>query len=453
MTKNKSPVCILGGGISGLSIAYALAKKGISSTVYEKADNVGGAIHSIRQGDWLVEQGPNTIMVKTPALWNLLEDLELNNHLLEANDQAQKRYVVKNGRPVALPSSMGSFFTTPLLSIGAKIRLLKEPFIASSVQHDETIASFVRRRLGRQPLDYGVNPFISGIFAGDPKQLSIKHTFPKLWHMEQQHGSIAKGWFKRDRSSSSHNRKLVSFKKGNQMLPKALADFLPKSIETSTEINSAKKINDQWHISGISNGSSFETGHDCIISTLPTYALSDIFEPTLFDELSTLPYAPLSVMALGFEDDQIGHPLDGFGMLIPEVEKYKTLGVLFSSTLFPGRAPDGHQLLTCFIGGARNPQVASRSEEEIQSLVLDELDELIDIKGPPSFTHHKYWHKAIPQYEVGYDHYLSLINNIENQYPGLLLDGNYRRGVSVPECISSGFETAHKVQTFLQSKE
>lgn len=452
MTNKKSTIGILGAGISGLSTAYALAKKGISCTVYEKEDNVGGAIRSVRKNDWLVEEGPNTIMVKSPALWELLEELDLDNQIIEANEEAKKRYVVKNNNPIALPSSILNFFTTSLLSTKAKFKLLKEPFIGRSVRHDESIATFIQRRLGRQLLDYGVNPFVSGIFAGDPKQLSIKHTFPKLWEMEQQHGSIAKGMFKRDRSNSSNKRALISFEQGNQMLPEAFADSLPNSIRTSSEITSAKKVGNHWQVSGNANGSAFETNHDCIISTLPAYAVPDIFKSTSFDELSTLPYAPLSVLALGFEDDQIHHPLDGFGMLIPEVENYQTLGVLFSSTLFPGRAPDGHQLLTCFIGGARNPKTASRSKNELQSLVLDELDKLLGIKGKPVFIHHKFWDRAIPQYEVGYEHYLTLITEIENKYPGLFLDGNYQNGVSVPDCISSGFETAQKVQTFLQSK-
>jgi oxygen-dependent protoporphyrinogen oxidase len=452
MTNKKLAIGILGGGISGLSTAYALSKNGISSTVYEKAGNIGGAIHSVRHGDWLVEEGPNTILVKSPELWNLFEELNLDNHIIEANEQAKKRYIVKNANPIVLPFSIGNFFITPLLSVSAKLKLLKEPFVAPSKKHDESVASFIRRRLGRQLLDYGVNPFVSGIFAGDPKQLSMKHTFPKLWEMEQQHGSITKGMFKRDRSNSSKKRALVSFEQGNQMLPQAFADSLPNSIQTSTEITSVKNVGNQWQISGIANGSAFEMSHDCIISTLPTYSLPDIFKPILFDELSTLPYTPLSVLALGFEDDQIRHPLDGFGMLIPEVENYKTLGVLFSSTLFPGRAPDGHQLLTCFIGGARNPQTASKSKDELQSIVLTELNKLLGIKGEPAFVHLKFWNKAIPQYEVGYGHYLSLMNKIEKQYPGLYLDGNYRHGVSVPDCISSGIETAQKVQTFLQSK-
>lgn len=450
MTNKKTSVGILGAGVSGLSVAHSLAKKGISATVYEKEDMVGGAISSVQEGDWLVEEGPNTIMLKSQALWDLIGQLGLSKDLLEADKAASKRYVVKDAKPVALPTSAGSFITSPLLSVGSKFRLLKEPFVPPSVQHDESIASFIERRLGSQPLDYGVNPFVSGIYAGDPKNLSIKHTFNNLWEMEQEHGSILKGFLKKDRSNSSAKRALISFKNGNQTLPKALADSLPNPVRRSTEIKSAKKQDGQWQISGVSDGEDFENDHACLVSTLPAYCLTNIFGAELFDDLANIPYAPLSVFALGFKEEQIEHPLDGFGMLIPEVENFKTLGALFSSTLFSGRAPAGHHLLTCFIGGARNPELASTSKEKLRDIVLEELDQLLGIEGEPVLTHYRFWEKAIPQYNVGYDHYLLLMKEIEKQHPGLYLDGNYRGGVSVPNCISSGFETAQTVDAFLK---
>ncbi len=450
MTNKKSSVGILGAGISGLSTAYALAQKGISATVYEQADQVGGAMHSIRQNDWLVEEGPNTLMVKSQALWDLLEELELDDKIVEANPIAKKRFVVKNGNPIALPTSVSRFLATPLLSIGAKLRLLKEPFASTSVRHDESIATFIERRLGKQVLDYGVNPFVSGVYAGDPNKLSVKHTFSKLWQMEQEHGNLLKGIIKRDRSNSSAKRALTSFKNGIQTLPKTLADALPGPVQRSTTITSAQQEDNHWQLSGTANGDNFTARHDCLISTIPAHTLPSIFNADLFNELAALPYAPLSVLALGFKSEQIDHPLDGFGMLIPEVEQYNMLGCLFSSTLFPGRAPKGHELLTCFIGGARKPDLALKSQEELQEIVLGELNNLLSINGNPIFTHHKQWQKAIPQYEVGYDYFLSLMKEIEKEHRGLYLGGNFRGGVSVPDCISSGFETAQKVDAYLK---
>lgn len=415
-------------------------------TVYEKNDQVGGAIKTHSENGWLVEEGPNTIMVKSKEVWDLLKELNLTSSSIEAGQTAKKRFIVKNDQPIPLPMSLNSFLTTNLFSTIAKFRLLKEPFIPPTNKADESIANFITRRLGSEPLDYAVNPFVSGIYAGDPKILSVKHTFKSLWDMEQQHGSLLKGMFKRDRNSNAPKRALLSFEKGNQQLPLAIADFLDKGVQTHTEIQSVIKNKEKWIVKGQQNNKSFSDKHDIILSTLPAHSLSAIFENVLFKPLNDLPYAPLSVVALGFSDEQIDHPLDGFGMLIPEAEKRKTLGVLFSSSLFPGRAPKNNQLLTCFIGGARNPELAGKTRQKLQDIVLSEITELLNITGDPIFSHFRSWPKTIPQYEVGYDRYLSYINEAEEQHKGLFIEGNFRGGVSVPDCILSGFETAKKVQ-------
>jgi oxygen-dependent protoporphyrinogen oxidase len=452
MTNKKQSVGILGAGISGLSAAYKLSQNNIDITVYEKDNQVGGAIKTNSKNGWLVEEGPNTLMVKSKEFWDLLEDLNLINSSIEASKTAQKRFIVKNGHPTPLPMSLGSFLTTNLFSVKAKFRLLKEPFISKSNKEDESIANFITRRLGREPLDYAVNPFVSGIYAGDPKTLSVKHTFEPLWKMEQQHGSLLKGAFKRDRKNDSPKRALLSFKNGNQQLPQTIADNFRKSIQTETTIQSVVKKGGKWIVKGQQNNSAFSEEYDVILSTLPAHLLPTIFEDSIFKPLNSLPYAPLSVVALGFSDGQVGHPLNGFGMLIPEAENRKTLGVLFSSSLFPGRTPDNHQLLTCFIGGARNPKLAGKHKQELQEVVLSEISELLNITGKPVFSHFRFWPKTIPQYEVGYDHILNQITEIEDLKKGLFIDGNFRGGVSVPDCILSGFETAEKVQTFLNGQ-
>jgi oxygen-dependent protoporphyrinogen oxidase len=447
MTNKNRSVGILGAGISGLSAAYKLSQNNIAGTVYEKDRQVGGAIKTRSKNGWLIEEGPNTLMVNSKEIWNLLEKLKLIDSSIEAGKTAKKRFVVKNGQPIPLPMSLGSFLTTNLFSARAKFRLLKEPFAPQSQKEDESIADFIRRRLGSEPLDYAVNPFVSGIYAGDPQKLSIKHTFEPLWNMEQEHGSLFMGMFNRDRNGSSAERALLSFSKGNQQLPIAMADALEKEVQTETEIQSVVKNGEKWVIKGQQGTNFFTDAHDIILSTLPAHSLSTIFDDAIFKPLNELPYAPLSVVALGFADEQIGHPLDGFGMLIPEAENRKTLGVLFSSSLFPGRAPKNHQLLTCFIGGARNPRLVAKDKQELQEIVFSEISELLDITGEPVFSHSCFWPKTIPQYEVGYDRILNQIEEIEKQKKGLFIEGNFRGGVSVPDCILSGFETAEKVLT------
>src|SRR5699024_46797 len=193
MTKKSTSFGILGGDKSGLATAYYLQKKGCTATVYEQADSVGGAIKTTHSGDWLVEEGPNTLMVKSHRMWQLLEELNLDAKIVEANSLAKRRYIVKNNQPVPLPDSVLSLLRTPLFSSAAKLRLLKEPFIAASDEEDESIASFIGRRLGKDPLDYAVIPFVSGVYAGSPDEFSVEHTFSALWKLEQQYGSLFKG--------------------------------------------------------------------------------------------------------------------------------------------------------------------------------------------------------------------------------------------------------------------
>lgn len=450
MTNKNRTVGVIGAGISGLSVAFALARKGVSATVYERESDVGGVIKSVQQGDWLIEEGPNTIMAKTSELWGLINELELEDEIIEANAQAKKRYIIKNGSLVTVPLSFWDFLRTPLLSAPAKFRLLAEPFVSKPKKQDETIAEFITRRLGQEPLDNAANPFVSGIYAGDPKKLSIKHTFSTLWEMEQQYGSLFRGITKRDKTASSR-RALISFTEGLQKLPRTMAQALPEKIRYSTEITNISRKGDQWIVKGTTGGAAFEDSCDCLISTLPAHLMADIFEISGFSKFNSLPYVPVRIIALGFREEQVSHPLDGFGMLTPETEKLHFLGSLFSSTLFPGRAPERHHLLTCFVGGARQLELATESQKKLLPILLRELHELIGLKGDPVFVHDRYWEKAIPQYEMGYGHFLKLAEELEEEHPGLYLEGNFRGGVSVPDCISSGFETARKVHVFLQS--
>jgi oxygen-dependent protoporphyrinogen oxidase len=227
MTKKNLSIGVLGGGITGLTTAYVLKKQGVQVSVYEKKEQPGGAIRSRRIKNWLVEEGPNTLQVKSKEVWDLLKELGLQDDIVEADQKAKKRYIAKDQTPVPLPHSMGEFLTTPLLSPVGKLRLLGEPLISASTKDDESVASFIRRRLGQQPLDYGVNPFVSGIFAGEPEQLSIKHTFSSLWKLEQNHGSLVKGMFakmkSKKRKQDPPRKALISFKEGLRQLPKAIA--------------------------------------------------------------------------------------------------------------------------------------------------------------------------------------------------------------------------------------
>lgn len=450
MTRKKLGVAVLGGGITGLSAALMLQKEGIEATVFEKKEQVGGLIQSRQTDGWLTELGPNTLMVRDQKVWDLLDDLGLDTEVLEANSEAARRYILKEGELMPLPSSPLSFVRTELLSASAKFRLLKEPFISAGEKEDENISNFISRRLGKEVLDYAVNPFVAGIFAGDPDQLSIKHTFSKLHELEQTYGSLLKGMLKQGKKNSAR-KALISFKEGLQSLPLAISDKLGNRLHTNREVTELNYTGGRWQLH-FRDGSLSE--HDAIIATIPIQALQKLItaeeaQPSLYRSLNKIFYAPMSVIHLGYREEQLGHPLDGFGMLIPEKEQRKLLGTLFSSTLFPGRAPDGHALLTNFIGGAREPGLTHQAGSDLIELIKKELTPLLDIKGEPVFTSHTRWDKAIPQYEMGYDQQLEAMKQLEQHLPGLYLCGAYRGGVSVPDCISNGMQKAGEVASQL----
>jgi len=452
MNSKNTSTAILGAGITGLNTAYALQKKGIDVTIYEKENHAGGVIQTQPQNDWLVEKGPNTMLVRDQQIWDLLDELGLTNQILKPGPEAKKRYIIRNKKLCPAPMSLTDFLKTDLFSTQAKFRLLKEPFIEAPSVDDESIADFIHRRLGSEPLDYAANPFVSGIYAGDPDALSIKHTFGSLFEMEQEFGSITKGFFKRDKKKSSAQKALISFKNGMQSLPNALHKKLEHSIQLNSSVQDISTSKSGWTIR-LDSGQ--QKNHKSVVSTIPPFNLAKIWHSDYshqpINKLTEISYAPMSVLGLGFKREQINHPLDGFGMLIPEVEPFTLLGGLFSSSLFPNRAPENHALLTCFIGGDRHPKLAGRSTEKLLAEVMPQLRKLLDVDGRPVFQQHAYWPKAIPQYRVGYDEHLAAMDEVEQSNPGFFLAGNYRGGVSVPDCILNGFEAAGRVDKYLNS--
>lgn len=440
---NKRKIAVLGAGISGLSTAHAFKKGGFDVTVYEKNAKPGGVIQTRKENGWLVEAGPNTVMVKEKKLWNFFEELNLTDQIVEANKQSKKRFIVRDRKLHPVPASLSRFLTTPLLSARAKLRWLKEPFVDSPHKKDESLASFITRRFGKELLDYGVNPLIAGIYAGDPSNLSAKHTFPSLTALEQEYGSVFRGLVQKKKGKTA-KKALVSFHEGLHVLIDRLRDELDESLLLNTEVTQVNKNDDKWTVK--TNGGRQEYAH--IVSTIPPRQLSGIWGEThsrqAINKLTNIEYAPVSVLVLGFKQKQIDHPLDGFGFLVPEKENFNLLGCLFSSSLFPNRAPGNHALLTCFIGGSRNPGLAAQPADKLIPTALDDLDQLLGIEGKPVFSRHIYWARAIPQFNVGYDQYLNAAAEIEKKNPGFFIGGNFISGVSVPDCIQSSFEMAER---------
>jgi oxygen-dependent protoporphyrinogen oxidase len=445
---------VLGAGIAGLTAAYHLEQNGADVEVLEARPRVGGVIRSERRGGFLVEHGPNSLRSTDPVLGRTIEALGLGGDVVPANDEATRRYVVRDGRPHPLPSSLGSFLTTPLLSTRAKLRLLGEPFAGPGPDGPESVASFVRRRLGPEVLDYAVNPFVGGVFAGDPERLSVRHAFERLCAMEREHGSLFRALLARLRSGGSDEEDpgpngLFSFRGGLERLPGALAGALEGRLRLETRASGLRHDGSRWRVAAErADGSSGDAAFESVVCALPLHRLAGLaFEtPVDLDPVEAVPYPPVSVLALGFRRSDVRHPLDGFGMLVPEVESdFDVLGTLFSSTLFPNRAPEGHVLLTTFAGGMRNPDLAEADDAALRERVKHDLDRLLGLEGTAVFERRIEWPRAIPQYTLDHGSVVDTLEALEERHPGLVFAGNYRSGVAVSDAMASGAHAAERL--------
>ncbi len=431
----KHDVIIIGAGVSGLAAALTLKKRGASVLVLEANDHVGGAAHGVRVDGYLCERGPNTLMVSSPEVETLLRKAGLWDSALDASPHARKRFVVQDGCLVALPDSPLSFLTSGVISWGAKLRLMREPFISGGCDDDETLAQFVRRRLGDEPLRELVGPFVSGVYAGDPERLIVRHALPRLHRLERTHGSLIRGAIKLGRSGPSV-RRLISWPPGLSGLAAGLAAPLEDEVKLSAPVESLKKSGNVFRV--VSRQGEFEASS--VFVATDAVAAARLVAP-FFPEIAPLeqiPQAPMAVIHLGFPRAGVSHPLDGFGALISRARGIRTLGVLFSSTLFPGRAPENHVLLTAFLGGMLDREALTLDDAAMVRTVVNDLTPLLGITAAPSFQNIVRWPRAIPQYERGHQLLLDACVRAEGEFPGLHLLGNYRGGISLGDCLENG---------------
>lgn len=445
-------VAIIGGGITGLTAAVRLKGLGVPVTVYEGGPRVGGVIQSLRKNGFLAEFGPNSILETSPLITNLIQDLGLQSRRVNANPQAAKRYIVRGKKPVSMPTSPLKFFSTPLFSTGAKLRLFVEPLMfRCPADKEESLESFVLRRLGHDFLDYAINPLVGGIYAGNPAKLSVKHAFPKLHALEQKYGSLLLGQFlgarerKKRGETSKQDAKPFSFENGLQDLIDALQQRLDADLKLNTPVRKISQADDGWTVTTENAVSE----HSHVVLALPAYKLANVTLKTRKQAdlklLEQVYYPPVASIVLGFHREDVVHPLDGFGMLIPEKENFNILGCLFSSSLFPNRAPNGDVTLTCYIGGARNPNLALQPQDHLVETCVKDLKTILGVNDEPVFQHVQVFQKAIPQYEIGYGRFKDRMTEIETNAPGLFFAGHARDGISLGDSIVSGHRVAEKI--------
>ena len=452
-------VAIIGAGITGLTAAFSLKRKGIPVALYEASNRVGGVIQSLRTEGYLAEFGPNTILETSPRIGQLVRDAGLSERRLDPDPAAKARYVVRYRRPIAMPASPLGMFATPLFTAKAKLAVLREPFVPPRGDgREESIADFVIRRLGREFLDHAIDALVAGVYAGDPFRLSVQQAFPKLAQLEAQYGSLIKGQLlgarerKRRGEVAKDRAPKFSFDEGLQVLPDKLHQLLGADVHLNPAVTRLSETAEGWTLDFRERGVEKHADHTAVIYAGTAFRLADLevrsLVPLHFASLGEIRYPPVASVVLGFRREDVAHPCRGFGMLIPKVEGFKILGTIFSSSLFPNRAPEGHLTLTSYVGGERYPELASLPPDKLFTLTCEDLRVLLGVKGKPSFQHGVFYPKAIPQYNLGYGRFRELMSQIESKAPGLFLAGHYRDGVSLSDSILSGLTVADRVESY-----
>ncbi len=456
-------VIIVGGGLSGLSLAYYLLrdKPSYEVVLIEKSPYLGGKARTLREQGFIVECGVNGVLDNKPSTIALATALDVA--VYPSDRGAKRRFIVRSNGQLKIPESPIEFLKSDLLSFKGKLRLLKEPFIPSYFEnpnrdkgsYDETVEEFVKRRIGDEALSYLIDPMVTGIFAGDPKRLSLRHCFPKIYNLEAKYGGLIRGMLqlKRKAKRGTNDPKgvsagpagmLVSFKKGIGELVDALYNWLIERMGDDAIIKGigAKEIiwHDRFKVEvSLQDGSSISGSHAVI--ACPSKDAAMLFRGSgaqlkaLSSLLSSIDYPPIAVVAFGVKKGAVRHDLDGFGFLCPNIEARKILGTLWDSSIFPNRAPEGMALLRSLVGGARQRTLPLLPDKDLIDLVYKELKGLMGMVSPPDFVKIYRWPRAIPQYNRGYGQILEGVQGILCKKKGIIARCNWIGGVSLNDCI------------------
>lgn len=452
-------ISIVGGGISGLTVAYTLLanKEDLEITIFESENRAGGKIWSDKTDGFLCEKGPNGFLDNKPRTLELCKSLGIDP--VRSNENSKKRFIFLNNSLNALPETPLSFIKSKTLSLGGKLRLLYE-LIAPKGPEDETVAEFIKRRLGSEALEKLIDPMCSGVYAGDPYKMSMKNCFPRIKELEQEYGSLIKAMIKITKQrkaevaqqENKENAKvsvapggtLTSFYNGAQTITDALVDRLGGRLKVGVSVKRISENKGTYQVE-TSDGS---CNADIVIIATPAYAASDMLQDLdkkLSNTLTHIPYPHVAVVCFGYKKEHVTHPLNGFGFLVPHIENRKILGTLWDSSIFPNRASEGHVLLRTMIGGAKAGEIASLDNDEIVRTVFDELKPILGLKSDPEMVRIYRWDKAIPQYILGHSKILETIDEKLKKYPGLYLAGNAYRGIGINDCVENGYNLAHEI--------
>jgi oxygen-dependent protoporphyrinogen oxidase len=475
---------VIGGGIAGLCAAHRLHRRLPHATVrvFEARDRLGGPLHTLHSGELLLEQGADSFLTKTPYAIELCRELGLATELVPTNERHRRALVVRDGRLLPVPEgfvlmrphSLRGVWESPVLSLAGKLRLLAEPLVKTPAEvnrpgYDESVASFARRRLGRQAFERLVQPLIAGIFVADAERLSLAATFPEFLEAERRYGSLLRSVRAGRRethiqastgeqtnagsTSAARYGAFVTVRNGLKQMIDAITASLPAdAIRLSTPVHEVRSApSGRWTIAASS-----EEAYDGVIiatSANAAAALTNHLDSQLAENLSRIEYASSAVITLVYDREQVRRPLDAFGVVVPAIEGRRAIAISFPGTKFSHMNPGDRSSIRVFVGGALNPQLVDRDDNELKELAHQEIESLVGVSGRPVESLVARWRNSMPQYHVGH---LELVAQIERQaaaHKGLSFAGSGYRGVGIPQCIHSGRGAADRlVEQFSRSE-
>ncbi len=473
-------VAVIGGGISGLAAAHRLVELAgptgaLDLTLFEAGSRLGGVIHTERTGDYIVELGADSFITNKPAAADLCRRLGIEDRLIGTDPRYRRALVLRGGKPVPIPdgfmlmapAKIWPVVASPLFSPWGKLRMGLEYFIPPrrADSDDESVASFVRRRLGREALDRLVQPLVAGIYTSDPERLSLRATLPRFIEMEQRHGSLVRAARRQvlepnefsngDAAATESGARYGLFASLRNGLSE-LANALVRRVEQAgairlnapvTAIRRQAAAADGYALTVGGGGHEEDVNVDAVVIALPAGRAAELIAPldrSLATALGEIECASSAIVATGHALADVRHPLNGSGLVVPAIEQRKILSVSFASRKFAGRAPDGKVVLRTFLGGALQPEVLAADDASLIQTVLSELRDILGVGGTPDFTIVSRHDRSMPQYHVGHIERVQQINRLAQAHPRLALAGNAYHGVGIPDCVSSGQQAAER---------
>ncbi len=464
-------VVVVGGGVAGLAAAHRVVERSLRSdrnvgvTLLEARNRLGGSLLSYRRDGYLVEGGPDSFITQKPAALALCRRIGIENEVIATNPDRRRVYVVRGGRlhPIPegflllAPTRIWPFLTSRLFSWPGKLRMGLDVVLPARRREpgeDESLADFVRRRFGREALERIAQPLVGGIYTADPEHLSLRATMPRFLELEDRYRSVILGMRKAakrmgstgSRGSGARYGMFVTLAEGMVTLVDVLAGrYLAGATRTHVPVKRIARDGTRWRVI-VENGP--DVSADAVVLACPAHASAKIvadLDPALARSLASIEYASSATMTMGFRREQIRHPLDGFGFVVPSSERRSMIAGTFGSIKFAGRAPADHVLMRCFLGGAVQPHIYAMDDADLRRAVLDDLSDLIGLQGEPDFVDIHRWPDSMPQYPVGHVQHVARIESAASRHPALALAGNAFGGVGIPDCVQSGEQAADRI--------